>query len=777
MNRQARTGLSLLALALAGVAALGLTGVVRIPWLSPAPTKGVDADRPDELAASDAGPGRELAASGGRPKTAKPGEPVEAPAEPALPSEATGTAIGKVGGSIRGRVVETEAKHPVAGATVELLMPEALFHYLKASPIGRFDRLTVMTDGEGRFTLNSVLPSADYALRVRKGTGPYATKRDLALSAREVFDVGDIVMGPSGGLSGHVMGADGKGIADARIAITWKIQNDFDAVMADPDTLPWVEATLKTDVDGAWNAEGLEPGDKSLIVKAPSGAADVKASVAVVAGVVTPGIDWTLGGSLAIAGRVEWADGKPIEAARVFAKTMKMPASFTVESGADGSFRLAGLADGIYFVGAFIPGMSAQVVPGRKAGDENVRITVPLAGALSGRVVSRSTGRPIPQFKLTPTFAEEQGWMQKMVGQKFDKILGGAGFQSSEGTFRFDRLKAGHYILHVESEGYPSTDSPPVEVIAGAESKSGDVALPDGNRVSGFVRDAADRPIADATIVILNFNDFDFVDQTLSDDDKVSWVSEMPEETRTDEKGAFTTSPLTPRAYEIGARAKGHLSRVLNIDVTGKPVEGAEFRLDPSAAVRLHVGDARGAPVVTYLCLVEATGVISVYRSDSAGLFDRPNLKPGRWAAAEWREDLMRNYNLARRAKGEYDGAAFFERFRASPGVIEFSVAAGELVERSITVLKRVRIEGKVRLGARKLRGRWFFLQAERDEDDKNWISVDDDGAFDDDSVRVGRYRVFRPPEEGATTDAPVEVDSLDVPDAGLKGIVIDLSK
>ncbi len=771
MNRGARTGLGLLAVVLLGVAVLGATGVVRIPWLSPVATTGLDADRPDDLAGSDAGPGRELAASGGRAKTAKPGESAaDAPVETVLPSEATGTAIGKVGGSIRGRVVEGEAKRPVAGATVELLMPEALFHYLKASSVGRFDRLTVMTDKEGRFSLSQVLPSSDYALRVRKGAGPYATKRDVTLSAREVLDVGDVILGPSGGLSGRVVGGDGKGLADARIAIVWKIANDFDAVMADPDTLPWVEAWAKTDADGAWKAEGLEPGDKSLVVKAPSGAADVKASVAVVAGTVTPGIDWTLGGALAIAGRVEWADGKPIEGARVFAKTMRNAASFTGESGADGSFRLVGLLDGVYFVGAFIPGMSVQLAPGKKPGDENVRLSVALAGALSGRVVSKSTGRPIPQFKLTPVFADAQDWMQRMVGEKFDKVLGGAGFQSPEGTFRFDRLKSGNYTLHVEAEGYPPTDSPPVEVIAGAEAKAGDVALPDGNRISGLVIDSTGKPIADATIVILNFDEFNFGGYVLTAEDKANFVGEMAEETRTDERGAFTTSPLTPRSYDLGVRAKGYLPSVRALDVSVKSVDGVELRLEGAGAVSLHTRSAAGKPiagVAVFFC--DSAGATSYGLSGPNGVSDRTEIRPGRWVVIEYRQGQMQSL----RNEARTDRSMLFERIRALSGATEFSVVAGERIERSITVAVRAGIVGRVRVGSLGP-SRYFALKSEADDVPSEYVGYDEDGAFKDDAIPIGSYRILVPSgPNGTLTDVGV----LDVPEGGLKGVEIDLSK
>lgn len=785
MTGRARVGVVVLGLALVAVGALGVTGVVRIPYLTPAAPADVEGDRPGELVGSDAGPGRDLVASGASANGKRKSEAeaaLAAATEPSLPSEAKGTAIGKSGGTIRGRVVEGESKRPVAGARVELFMPEALLHYLRASPVGRYDRLAVDTDAEGRFVLLDVLAHTDYALRARRAKGPYATKPGLELAAREVLDVGDLVLGPAGSATGHVLGADGKGIADVHVAVTWKIENDFDAVMADPDTLPWVETDVRTDAEGAWKADGLEPGEKTIVFKAPSGAADVRSPVVVPLGGVLSGVDVTLGGSLPIAGRVEWADGKPIEGARVFAKTMKKMASFTVESGADGAFRLTGLAEGMYFVGAFVPGMSVQLLPGKKAGDENVRIVVPLAGALSGRVVSKSTGSPIHQYRMTPVFIGEADWMQKFVAQKIDRVLGGAGFQSPDGAFRFDRLKPGRYTLHVEAEGYPPTDSPPVDVVAGAEAKAAAVELADGHHIAGVVKDAAGAPIEGAHVAVESPDDANgFGDG--SGVVVVGWEDRdgPADDARSDAHGAFVTPPLTPRAYKVIASAKGFVPRELEkVDVSGKSVEGVEIRLDRAGAFEVHVRDARGrdVPGVT-LMLCDADGAIRYVQSGAQGRVVREDARPGRWAASELRQSIARMYDEAHSDEAHWDGAAFFERFCAQPDVQAFAVEVGARVERTIVVAARAHVEGRVRLGSMRLPYRWFFLRPEgsTDDDRDNWIGYAEDGAFSDDSVVVGRYAIFRPPAVGAADRRPVEVGALEVGEAGVKGVEIDLSK
>ena len=113
MGRGRRTGLLVLIAALVGVGLLGATGIVRIPYLSPTASARIDAEGPDDLSASEAAAARELAASGGNPRTARPLDAsADAPADPVLPSEAKGSAIGRAGATIRGRVVESEAQAP-----------------------------------------------------------------------------------------------------------------------------------------------------------------------------------------------------------------------------------------------------------------------------------------------------------------------------------------------------------------------------------------------------------------------------------------------------------------------------------------------------------------------------------------------------------------------------------------------------------------------------------------------------------------------------------------
>src|SRR5439155_10172691 len=176
------------------------------------------------------------------------------------PSEARGTAPEHGGGVVKGRVVSAEGHVPVEGASVRLLRPDALLKYLRAPREGRFDDLKARTDEQGRFLFRDVLPANGYALLARRGSGAAVTRGKIDLGARQTLDAGDLALGRSGGLSGHVTGPDGKPVLAARVAVTWAIVNEFEVVLADPDTLPWIEAEARTDAAGAWSCPALEPG-------------------------------------------------------------------------------------------------------------------------------------------------------------------------------------------------------------------------------------------------------------------------------------------------------------------------------------------------------------------------------------------------------------------------------------------------------------------------------------------------------------------------------------
>ena len=514
--------------------------------------------------------------------------------------------------------------------------------------------------------------------------------------------------------------------------------------MADPDTLPWVEAQVRTDAEGAWKAEGLEPGDEVAGRPAPSGAADVKTSVAVVAGVVDPGrrLDPRRRARV-IAGRVEWADGKPIAGARVFAKTMKKPASFTVESAADGSFRLVGprrrrlLRRGVH------PGDVGPAGAGQQAGRrERPDRRAAGRGAHGQRGRRSRPAPPIAPVPLTPVFTDEQDWMAELRRTEDRQGARRRGLPVARrrvslrppearplhaprrgGRLSPDRLGAGRGGRRARRR------SPPT------------VELPDGNRIAGFVRDATGAPIADAKIVIVSFEDLGVSTPNSSGRTTCRPGSrERPEETRTDEKGAFRTEAAHAARLSARGRQEG-----VHVECSSTPSMRRPSRSRASSSASIHRAPWPSASAIRAAvrssappsCSSTPRGASSGWGAGRAGSRRSPTSDRVRGRPSTAR---ARSRGSSSQAAGRGTARRSTSAHAPRPARSSSRVEARGKTEVELRVSARTRIEGRVRLGAHKPAQRWFYVQRE-DGGIHEWVAFEEDGSFVD---PVDRRRSLR---------------------------------
>src|SRR5436190_646125 len=590
------------------VAVLMAAGVVKAPWASSLEEAGVpDAPAPGsaEAAAAATAEAAALAAKEGGAAKKKTEEIAETP-EDGLTHEAKGTALPGVGASVRGRVVAGPAKAPVEGAHVRLTRTDSLFAYFRAKREGRFDDVEARTDAEGRFVLRDVLPAMGYVLTAALPKGARASKNGIELSAHEVYDAGDLLLGASGGLAGTVTGPDGKPLAGARVVAAPAIKNEFQVVLADPDTVPGLEAQTTTDAQGGWALETLEPGDKTLVFRATTGASEVLSPITSPSGEIRRDVNATLGGPLAIAGKVVFEGGAPIQGARVFAKPTMRVAAFTMDTGPDGTFRIADLTEGSYVAGVLVPGLPIKIEQKHKAGEESLRFEFPQPGSLAGKVVAKGSGKAIGAFEVAATFNGEQGNIEQYVSNRMAQILGPTSFRSADGSFRFDRLRPGPYTLVVSSEGYPATIVNEIEVVAGRETTAPTIELPDGNRAAGRVVDTAQAGIANARLYLVPGEGADGMDL----EDLSGFADEVPI-TRTDSEGRFETPAQTPQLYEVIVLATGKLPLHVPLDLRQGPAKDLKYVLALEGRVLVRLVDHLGRPVATgNVVLAHASGIV-----------------------------------------------------------------------------------------------------------------------------------------------------------------------
>ena len=709
---KARTGFAVGIVAVAGlVAILQATKVVDVGTWFGGEARAPDAEAPEEAAGVGAGNPR-LAAEGKDRKAGRAPQSGEAevPAESRLPAEAKGSGPERGAASVRGRVVDAHGA-PVDGARVRLLRPDSLFHYLQLIPVGRYDELAVDTDARGRFAFRDVLPATGYALLARRAAAgaatsaasaasAAATRAKIDLSPREAYDAGDVALGASGGLGGRVTGPDGGPVAGARVAVTWEVKNDVQVILTDPGTLPWIEAEAKTDADGRWACPALEPGDKTVLVKSPAGASEVRSPVTCTAGQQRADVDVALAGTLWFGGKVLRTDGSPVVGARVFAAAGDRAAGWTVMSGSDGTFRIGPLVDGSYRLGALVVGMPIKLEMQRKAPDETLEFRFPAPGGVTGTITSRSTRKPVRDFRVFARFEGQQGGVERWVSNLIQKTAGAPETSSPDGRFRIGGLRPGPHRIVVEAEGYPHWEAPAtVEVVEGREVEAPPLELPDGNAIAGVVVDAAGTPIPKVHVNVVD----DGAADEMSPEEVAVNVGEAETETEeatTDDAGLFRTNPLTPRKYRLVFTAKDRVPVVkAGVDVTARALEGLRVVLQNAATLHVKAIGPGGAPAARVdVRLWHESGDGIGRPTDGDGVLVVANARPGRWVVA-WggRAALGAERQDAEDLKKGVPADARFERYRSVPGAQEVVAGPGSAPEVVVRLPHLVTVRGRLR--------------------------------------------------------------------------------
>jgi hypothetical protein len=657
-------------------------------------------------------------------------------APPPIAEEIRGTRSG--GGILRGRVVRAAGGVPVEGAQVLLRHPDPILTYLRASPKGRFDLLEARTGKDGRFAFLDIVPARGYAVRVKAGAAASVSVEKIDLRGRESRDLGDLVVGPEGKVEGRVVDGEDKPVAGAKAAISWRVTNPLGIVLADPATLPETEASTTTAADGTFSLSALEPGDKTLVVKSDRAGSEVDQDLSVVAGKTTE-TTVRLAGDEALAGRVEWADGKPLAGARVFAGQDMTPAVRTVDTGPDGTFRLAPLAQGTYRLGVLVPGLPVNLSDGHQTGRDDLVVVFPVPGSLRGQVVRKSDGQPVPRFGIVLEPVNSERGMELFIRRLVDTTLGPQGFEDPKGVFELPRAPAGSYVVVVTADGFPSTRSAPVAVASGtaAEVK---IELPDGNRAAGIVRLASGDPLAEALVFVLPADASE--DESLGD--VVEEVESREPDTTTGPDGTFTTSPQAPGSYDVVAvHAKAVPMRLRGVDLKARSVEGLVITLKAAGTVAVTLVDERGQPAPhESLDLVFADGTVFEGRTDLKGEYRRDSVPVG-GCVVRWRG--LYGYSKVRAvvaAQGEDAKRAAYDVLKADHG--EQFVVGAETNAVTVRLPRRVRFHGVIRVPSGvdwQAQGLWF--QSPEPEGIGMWVSCNDRGEFDH-PVEPGTYVVWR---------------------------------
>jgi len=596
------------------------------------------------------------------------------------PGEARGIAAGTSGvrialglaGAIEGVVRDGGTGGPVANVRVEA-RPDA-------GPGDDDDddrgRAGAVTSEDGTFRLGALAPGAYTVVATGKDRPP-AEVRGVVIATGATATV-EVVLEAGAEVAVRVVALPGRApVAGARIAVDDRFAYSY-LIEGGRDDSP------ATDASGRFALRGLTPGKHRIGARAegyPPGATevDVPAHGRIEVEIVLP-----VGG--AIEGRVLDAAGRPLPGAKVFAESMAIGGG-KAEVGADGRYRIGGLAAGTYFVGVQPQGEQAEadfdfsrlrtvnvragetVVVDLEEGEGPRRVAV--AGLL------RRRGQPAPGTKLG-FLAATGGEFSRQREAETD----------AEGRYRVELLPGRYFVIHGEMTLVGEIDVP-----ANVAEARIDIDAPPGAIHGRVVDGATGTPIAGARVAAVR----SAAAAEKGGDSRGGLYADvfagMGGQGTTGADGAFEILDVRAGTYDLGAEVeKLGSARLPGVRVGDGTVEGLVLRLVRGATLSGRVVDDTGAPVPqAQVMAVPGAGPLEAAAlvggrdgpANAGGVFAIEGLTPG-------------PYTLIVFAEGRAPGRAVVH-FRGEPAEAPVVIALPKAGVLTVTV---VRADGTPAAGA-----------------------------------------------------------------------------
>jgi protocatechuate 3,4-dioxygenase beta subunit len=390
------------------------------------------------------------------------------------------TPLARVAGSVM-----DEEKRAVAGAS---LTPEDV----TAEGMRRFFRqqLDVTYSGpDGRFVMRT---PGDQDIRVRavKKGFPEAKSDALHLAPAE-RKRGVIVTIPSGiAVNGRITDRDGNPLSGVAVTAA-ESENDgggpvrraiFLGAPSDDDQ------TVRTGSDGTFVIR-LREGSYDLSFRREGYAAKTLRAHAVTIG--APPVETSLEPSVEISGRVV-RSGAGIEGVSIFSFSPDQQSTAT--TGPDGSFTLADLVPGMTRItlrkeDELIMEQRNITAPGR-----DVVIELPLGGTISGRVVDKSTSKPVTSFQAGISTARSAGGMTMMSPPLLQSFTG------DDGSFTLEHVPPGAVNLVVNAPGYATARKGGLNLEEGKALTDVEVEIDPGVKLVGRVTAPDGSPLSGVSV-------------------------------------------------------------------------------------------------------------------------------------------------------------------------------------------------------------------------------------------------------------------------------------
>jgi hypothetical protein len=405
---------------------------------------------------------------------------------------------------IRGHILDAEGS-PVNGATVRLV---------STSPPYTVYRNT-RSDRGGAFSFAHVGPWRGRVVADHDPDG-VVTSAVLYADAGQSTEV-TLVLSASGAVRGTVVDADGHPVAGAEVSV---------------EGVSWIVPAATSDDTGSFRLNTV-PHEATSLVAVARGYRTARAALG-------PRDDQTelvvrveLTAAPAVEGRVLDDDGNPVRARVVACEDQ--PSESRTTSGDDGTFQLPPSAIGCEAVAEHSEYSPSDSVPVEEGRSMVLRLTA--GGSIAGAVVDER-GEGLPSFTVgVESFSPARG-------RPFDR-LAPRSLDDVRGSFHWDKLAPGSYVLTASAPGRPPARSAAIDVRGGAVTDGVRIVVPRGGTVTGRVFDDRNAPLAG---VDLHF-------------DAVSSAVDSHSAASTDETGQYRlegapAGPITLRVHKDGFRVK-----------------------------------------------------------------------------------------------------------------------------------------------------------------------------------------------------------------------------
>ncbi len=313
----------------------------------------------------------------------------------------------KTARALTGRVVD-DASHPIADAYVA-----AVGYEWGELGGGRHDWLSVRTDADGRFRIESLTPDLSHALVVRKD-GHATWQRQLPrreLTTPEL-DVGDVVLARPATIRGVVIDDQGEPIARQVVELSgfgadyraWEPAQEEgpETHASSVDTYLKARVTRADDL-GRFTFAGVAAGKYEVGALLANGRSSKGPTIDVPAAGDVRDLRLVVPRGFPIAGRAVDAEGVGLRA-YVQVRNADTRRSTRTQSRADGAFEVPGLEDGSYDVtvepedlwrsGPDAVRHAPATVAGVRGGTSGLEVVVSVASELRGRVTD-TAGAPV----------------------------------------------------------------------------------------------------------------------------------------------------------------------------------------------------------------------------------------------------------------------------------------------------------------------------------------------------------------------------------------------